>query len=152
MDIGDRKKLIGMMPAGEDAIPLYELDFSNPEELIALKPATSQLSDRDWVLDATISGLFHAWGHDFMEYQMRMARLPNFPPGLKGNDYLVFWFGEAGKQVCVSGFSNDWSKLVEFMTTREWTLDQLGEFGGWMRLAKIDPRHTIKILKEYLED
>lgn len=148
MEENQRRELVGIAPAGEgEFINIYQLDLSNPESLLKLKPATWPLSDEDWVLSAAMIGIAHSWNHDFQEYvkcEIAAGRLPETIRPTK-------CFGEIGKE----GYElarGDWEEFIAYMTSENWRLEKLGVFGEWMKKAKIHPGYAREIIKEYLED
>lgn len=148
MEENKRRKLIGVAPTGHgDFIDIYQLDLSNPESLLKLKPATWPLSDEDWVFSAAALGVAHSWNHDFQEYVKREVAAERLSKTIRPTEL----FGETGKSGC--GLTRrDWVEFTAYMTSEDWPLEKLGVFGEWMKEAKIHPRYAKEIIKEYLED
>jgi len=146
-----RKKIVGMIPAGsDDFIELCQIDFSNPEKLLTLKPATWPGDDPSWVLSASCFGIGHSWNHDFQEYVKREAEADRLHWSGR-EDFLRSHFGKAGEE-CQRLTRGDWQEIIAFFAETNWKLEELGAFGEWMKAAKIHPQHAKEIIKEFLED
>jgi len=159
MDIGKNKKLVGLLPTGndEDFIEIYKTDPFDPQEILSLKPTTSPLSNDEWVRHVTTFGITHAWNHDFQDYINRQFESGNLvlPRNIPRAEIPKMWaqiqFGNAGKENHKLANGNR-QEYIALMTKTSWSLEQLGAFGKWIKEAEIDPNFAPEIIKEFLED
>ncbi len=153
------KKLVGAHRLENGGIiEIYEVDFSNLQELFPYKPANSPMSDGEWAHFASFFGVAHAWNSCFWEWLK--AKGYKWGPG----EMLSVCFGQIGDYAYkVSGIApsggkpieiadGQWKAATDALIESEWPLEQLGPFGVWLKEANIDPVYARSIIKEFMED
>ena len=149
------QRKIGELSFDGGVIEIFETKVSNPKDLIKMKPKNSPLTNYEWVLNASIAGLAHEWNHHFQGY-MREGRLSGRRPKLptKKEDPSAYWkiyFGRVGEEAFMA-HGSDREKKKLFLIGKNWPLEDLGEFGKWMKEAGIPAEYAPEIIREYMDD
>ena len=122
-----------------------DLDSLANDTILELAPKNlSAQALADWLRNARMCDLEHAFGHEFQDWLSSRSEAEQ-------RLGFAFWFGEAARRFPDDSPDRDASFLA-FIRKSKPPLQELGGFGQWMREAEIDPAFAESIIDEFLND